>query len=91
MYLKGLPMAINDLPEFIRTSYEVHEWRHASAVLERDFAQEWQDIIEVLTGFRLRKSHIVVGGGNKSRVAGWLDEAFDARGLAIAPLKALTP
>jgi hypothetical protein len=29
-------MAIENLPEFIRENYEVHEWKHASAILESD-------------------------------------------------------
>ena len=54
-------MSIELLPEFLRTHYEVHEWRHAIAILRDDFPNEWQDIIEVLTSFRLLKSHIRVG------------------------------
>lgn len=73
-------MAISSLPEFIRENYEVHEWKHATAILEHDFPAEWQDIIDVLTDFRLRKSYIATGGGNKSDVAGVLDRAFFLKG-----------
>lgn len=73
-------MAIEDLPPFILDHYEVHEWRHASAVLARDFPAEWEDIIAVLASFRLRKSAIAVAGGNKSKVADEIDAAFRARG-----------
>lgn len=73
-------MAIDDLPSFIRDHYEVHEWRHASAVLARDFPREWEDIIHVLSEFRLRKSAIIVGGGNKSKVADEVDAGFRKRG-----------
>jgi len=73
-------MTIDDLPEFIKEYYEVHEWRHASAVLARDFPIEWQDILDVLAGFRLRKSWIEVGGGRKSLVAEAIDQSFYARG-----------
>jgi len=45
-------MALDALPELIRNHYEVHEWKHASAILERDFPVEWQDVIDVLTEFR---------------------------------------
>ena len=64
------------LPSLIRTNYEVHEWKHACAILKTDFPQEWGNIITVLTGFRLKKSHIVVGGGGKTKVAQSLDTAF---------------
>lgn len=73
-------MAVTDFPKSIRNSYEIHEWRHASAVLRTDFTEEWNDIIAVLTGFRLNKSHITVGGGGKSKVSGSIDSAFTKRG-----------
>lgn len=66
-------MSIEKLPDFIRSNYEIHEWRHASAILHNDFPKEFEDICDVLTRFRLRKSHIVVGGGRKSEVASWID------------------
>jgi hypothetical protein len=56
--------------EFIRNNYEIHEWRHASAILKQDFPSELDDICDVLTRFRLLKSSLVVGGGSKSKVAG---------------------
>jgi len=70
---------IDLLPEYIRDHYEVHEWRHASAVLQGDFPEQWTEIIEVLSEFHLRRSHIAVGGKNKSLVAEALDEAFQLR------------
>jgi hypothetical protein len=75
-------MAVEHLPKFILENYEIHEWKHASAILESDFPQEWQDIIEVLSGFRLLKSHVIIGGGNKSPVANALDNAFFSEGMA---------
>lgn len=73
-------MALSDFPQFIRKNYEIHEWRHASAVLRTDFREEWNDIVAVLTSFRLSKTHIAVGGGGKSKVSGTIDGAFTARG-----------
>jgi hypothetical protein len=73
-------VAISALPSFIRKHYEIHEWRHASAVLYTDFRKEWNDIIAVLTEFRVRKSAISVKGGGKSLVSGWIDKAFTQRG-----------
>lgn len=73
-------MSIDLLPDFVRNHYEVHEWRHAIAILLNDFPREWQDITEILTGFRLMKSHIAVGGGGKSKVAEAIDSAFYGRG-----------
>ena len=75
-------MALRDFPKFIRKNYDVHEWRHASAVLHTDFREEWNDIVSVLTKFRLQKSHITVGGGGRSKVSASIDRAFTARGWA---------
>lgn len=66
-------MSVDRLPEFIKDHYEVHEWRHALAILRQDFASEYDDICDALTRFRLRKSWITVGGGRKSKVADWID------------------
>jgi hypothetical protein len=68
------------LPDFIRTHYEIHEWRRACAILSVDFPEEWRDLIEVLGAFRFRTSQINVGGGRKSEVANALDSAFNGRG-----------
>jgi hypothetical protein len=73
-------LAISDIPEFIRECYEIKEWRHASAILQNDFSPEWNDIVEVLTEFRLFRSEVVAKGGRKSRISGRLDGAFYDRG-----------
>ncbi|MGA9111540.1 MAG: BglII/BstYI family type II restriction endonuclease [Smithella sp.] len=73
-------MVIDLLPKYIRSNYEVHEWKHACAVLSSDFPNEWKDIIDVLTSFKLKNSHIVVGGKNKSLVASAIDSDFSNRG-----------
>lgn len=73
-------MAIDLLPELIREKYEVHEWKHACAILASDFPEEWQDLIDFLTQFRLCKSWITVGGGRKSGVAEAIDKFLYARG-----------
>jgi len=73
-------MALDLLPDFIRASYEVHEWRHACAILKKDFPSEWKDIIEVLSEFRLRRSDIETPGGGKSPIAKIIDEGFMKRG-----------
>lgn len=51
------------LPDFVRKYYEVHEWKHACAILNEDFPREWNDIISALQEFRLKKSWIVKPGG----------------------------
>jgi len=68
------------LPDFVREHYECTEWRHASAILSQDFPGEWHDILSVLTEFRLKKSWITEGGGQKSKVSGFIDSYLYARG-----------
>ena len=68
------------LPPFIRDHYECHEWKHASAILSQDFPAEWNDLIDLLTQFRLKKSWITTGGGNKSNVSAHIDGFLAARG-----------
>jgi hypothetical protein len=73
-------MAVHELPKFVLENYEVKEWRHATAILKNDFPDEYKDLMEVLTGFRLKKSWVSVGGGNKSELAKWLDDQLGTKG-----------
>lgn len=73
-------MGLDLMPSFLTEHYEIHEWRHASSILAHDFPNEFSDICNALTVFRVRHSHIASGGGNKSPVAALLDSALTARG-----------
>lgn len=75
-----LIVAICNMPFFVKKNYEIHEWRHASAILYTDFPEEWDDIMNVLNSFRLYKSHITVSGGRKSKVAELIDQHFNSLG-----------
>ncbi len=66
-------MTIDALPFDIRDRFEVYEWRHATAILATDFPEEWADLCDVLPRFRLCKSFITKGGGNKSDISKWFD------------------
>ena len=80
-------MGLNLVPENIRQNYEVHEWKHACAILHGDYPNEWNDIIDVLSQFKLCRSWIAVGGGRKSKVSenidgflyrkGWVEKKFE--------------
>ncbi|MBY0515044.1 MAG: hypothetical protein K2P78_14220 [Gemmataceae bacterium] len=73
-------MGLELLPASIRDMYEVHEWKHACAILHGDFSNEWNDIVDVLEQFRLKKSWIAVGGGSKTDAAGAIDSFLYKRG-----------
>ncbi len=74
-------MALTKFPKFIQKHYEIREWRHASAILQTDFASEYADLCDVLSRFRLRKSQLIIGGGGKTKdIAGWIDREFMQKG-----------
>lgn len=70
----------NIVPKKIQQMYEVHEWRHASAILANDYPKEWKDIVAVLSAFKLCKSSVIAAGGGKSKVSQAIDRAFYKRG-----------
>jgi len=65
------------LPQNILDNYKVIEHRHACAILKKDFPDEWNDLIRVLTNFKLLKSHIARPGGSKSRIPGVIEDALN--------------
>jgi len=67
-------------PQDIEDRYEIHEWRHASAILRYDYRHEWRDLLDMLRIFTLRKSWIIRGGGNKTELAKWVDDFLGGRG-----------
>jgi Restriction endonuclease BglII len=68
------------VPPDICDRYHVKEWRNAAGVLATACPSEWQDIQDVLCGFRLPKSKVLVGGGNRSLISRRIDGAFYAKG-----------
>lgn len=68
------------VPDDIRRLYHVKEWRNAAGILTTACPTEWADLLDVLRGFRLLRSEVVVGGGNRSLVSRRIDGAFYARG-----------
>lgn len=73
-------MVVADLPAFVQDNYEIHEWKHAIAILKNDFPHEYNDIIEILSQFKLKKSDILTPGGRKSPIAAEIDTQFYSRG-----------
>ena len=64
------------LPKDILEKYEVHEYRHACAILKHDFPNEWNEIIKILQNFKLNKSDVLQAGGRKSPITEKLDGQF---------------
>ena len=68
------------VPPDIQAAYHVKEWRNAAGVLHTACPAEWQDVQDVLREFRLLKSEILVGGGNRSLISRRVDDALYRRG-----------
>lgn len=78
-----------DLPEEIRRKFEIFDWRNAIAILSAVHSAEFEQVLGVLGNFTLLHSYIAEGGGNKSKLAkyideglseyGWVEKAFDTK------------
>jgi hypothetical protein len=73
-------MGVELLSNFIRENYDVHEWRHACAILHNDFPDEFKDITDLLEQFKFYKKWINIGGGSKSKVSGAMDSFLGKKG-----------
>jgi hypothetical protein len=60
--------------------YEIYEWKHATAIMEGDFPNEWKDLLDMLNNFELKKTWCRKGGGNKSEISKWVDGFLGTRG-----------
>lgn len=68
------------IPESVLNRYEIYNWRNAAQVLAGSYPSEWQDILEILGLFVLRKSEVVSPGGRKSKISDYIDAQFSSRG-----------
>jgi len=68
------------LPKDIRQTYQVEERHHACSILKTDFPEQWNDLVEVLREFTLKRSHLQAKGGNKSPISRGIDGLFYSRG-----------
>lgn len=64
------------IPNDVAERYHVREWRNATGILTTACKEEWDEILTVLRGFRLLRSEVVVGGGNRSLISRRIDGAF---------------
>jgi hypothetical protein len=52
----------------IQWLYEIHDFKHAAAILSKEFPVEFMEICAALKRFRFSKSDIMAGGGNESHI-----------------------
>jgi hypothetical protein len=68
------------IPADLLEKYHVKDWRNATGILETACPSEWAEVVQVLRDFRLLKSEIMVGGGNRSLISMRIDEPLYAKG-----------
>ena len=71
---------IRGLPAEVHRKFEVTDWRHGAAILEAVKPTEFDEVCDVLSRFQLLHSWMARGGGNKSKVAQFIDDEFGAYG-----------
>lgn len=73
-------MSLDLVPSEIRRRFHVDERGHACAILQRDFSEEFADLMACLSGFSLRRSAILEAGGRKTTIADSIDRFLTGRG-----------
>lgn len=73
-------MSISLFPQYVQDKYEILEYRNGISILKHAYPDEWDDLIELLNTFVLRRSDISTPGGSKSGIADKLDGFLYRRG-----------
>lgn len=73
-------MSLDLIPADIHQRFHMEERGHACAILHRDFADEFDDLLACLRSFTLRRPDILAPGKNKTTIAGSIDQFLAARG-----------
>ncbi|MGJ4885552.1 BglII/BstYI family type II restriction endonuclease [Bradyrhizobium sp. HKCCYLRH1065] len=74
------------LPATARDHWEYMETNSAAAVMQAVCGPEWQDIVDVLSTYRLSPEYWLKPGGNRGDIADQIDTLFSARGWREARL-----
>ena len=77
------------IPSDLRELYEVHDYRHAAAILACEFPNECKEVCEVLRTFRFTTEQVTKPGGSESdipkefakvlRPLGWQEKQMEAK------------
>lgn len=84
------------IPDDIKNLYEVYDFKHAAAIIAKEFPGEFNEICLALRIFRFKYDDIMVGGGNESHIPkvfsdilrpmGWNEKNLEAE-LTIYEIK----
>jgi len=82
-------MSIELIPKDLRARFRFDERGHATAILKSDFTREFNEILDALRAFTLRRSDILTPGGGLSPIpiaidgflgkVGWSPKSFDIK------------
>lgn len=56
------------IPEDLKKKYEIHDYKHAAAILYSEFPEHFKEICTVLRQFNISKEDIISRGGNESNI-----------------------
>lgn len=76
------------IPADLQRLYEIHDYRHAGAILACEFPNEGQEVFETLRSFRFTKDQLLKGGGNESDLPKIFSSHLRPLGWKEAKLKA---
>ena len=56
------------IPKDIAKLYEIHDYKHAAAILSKEFSKEFKELCSALRKFRFTKNDMKAKGGNESEI-----------------------
>lgn len=82
-------MGVELIPRALRARFRFDERGHATAILQSDFRQEFDELLGALRAFKLKRSGILTPGGGRSSIPifidghlgefGWGEKSFDVK------------
>ena len=76
------------IPPDIAELYEIHDYKHAAAILASEFPREFNELCEALRRFRFTVEDIKLAGGNESLIPKKYSKILKPMGWAEGNLKA---
>ncbi|MFA5971313.1 MAG: BglII/BstYI family type II restriction endonuclease [Lentimicrobiaceae bacterium] len=70
----------NYIPEELANLYEIHDFKHAAAILSKEFPQEFSEICSALIQFRFSRQDLLKAGGNESHIPKMFSEILRPMG-----------
>lgn len=75
-------MGLDLITQELHAKYTFYERDHASAILSVDYPGEFQNLLDCLRAFTLKRSEILAPGGGRSAIPIFIDGFLQARGWA---------